>query len=46
MEIKKFQITESLQGLRVDKALQFLLEEHSRAFVQNLLDGTLVTLNN
>ncbi len=45
MEIKKFQITESLQGLRIDKTLQFLLEENSRSFVQNLLEQGAVLLN-
>lgn len=45
MEQKEFQITESLQGLRMDKTLQFLLQEHSRSFVQNLLDDNKVLLN-
>ncbi|MBQ6947257.1 MAG: RluA family pseudouridine synthase, partial [Clostridia bacterium] len=45
MEIKKFQITESLQGLRIDKTLQLLLEDSSRAFVQNLFEREQVLLN-
>ncbi len=38
VEIKTFKITDELQGLRVDKALQLLLEGNSRTFVQNLLE--------
>lgn len=45
MEIKKFQTTEQLQGLRIDKALQLLLDKSSRSFVQNLLDKGNVKLN-
>ncbi len=44
MEIKSFKIEQQLQGLRIDKALQLLLEE-SRSFVQNLLENQSVTLN-
>ncbi len=45
MEIKNFKISNELQGLRVDKALQLLLEGSSRAFVQNLLENDCVLLN-
>ena len=45
MEVKNFKITSQLQGLRLDKALQLLLENSSRAFVQNLLESNAVTLN-
>lgn len=44
MEIRNYKIEKELQGLRLDKALQLLLEE-SRAFVQNLLENQLVELN-
>ncbi len=45
MEMSNFLITESMQGLRIDKTLQFLLTGKSRAFVQNLFDENLVLLN-
>ncbi len=44
MEIRNYKIEKELQGLRIDKALQLLLEE-SRAFVQNLLENQFVKLN-
>lgn len=45
MEIKNFKIESELQGLRIDKTLQLLLEDSSRAFVQNLLENDCVSLN-
>ncbi len=44
MEIKNFKIENELQGLRMDKALQLLLDE-SRSYVQNLLTDQAVELN-
>ncbi len=41
----RLEITEKLQGLRMDKALQFLLQDHSRSFVQHILDDGLVYIN-
>jgi len=44
METRVYKITDKLQGLRMDKTLQLLIDE-SRTFVQNLLDDNLVLLN-
>ena len=45
MENKTYKITDELQGLRMDKALQLLLDGNSRAFVQNLFASDSVLLN-
>lgn len=45
MQIQNFEISEKLQGLRLDRALQFLLDGATRAHIQHLLDSGNITLN-